>query len=215
MLWRDALHNTNSSRSVLRPQARVLTGVWLTQERLPHVFNAGGFTLCVRARPAASAPAATTAATLPSLTTAPATPTVAASLSNVAALTAVATRDPLPPRTLRLQLELLHLQLLAWTTAKYEAALIDHPTMDTADTLSGTEASFEALLKRFAHSMDYVLQATESLPLAPLLRNAATTALGQVPAFLFLTAITLQAQVGTSCACSAIAVAKVGVACLS
>lgn len=138
------------------------------------MFTAGDFTLCVRARPAASATPA-----LPTATAAPPVP-VATSLANVAAITAVATREPLPSRTLRLQLELLHLQLLAWTTAKYEAALIESPTLDPTDTLSGTQASFEALLKRFATSMDYALQAAETLPLPPLLRNAAATALSQV-----------------------------------
>ena len=141
---------------------------------IPHVFTAEDFTLCVRVRPAAS-----TTPALPTATAAPPVP-VATSLANVAAITAVATREPLPSRTLRLQLELLHLQLLAWTTAKYEAALIESPTLDPTDTLSGTQASFEALLKRFATSMDYALQAAETLPLPPLLRNAAATALSQV-----------------------------------
>jgi hypothetical protein len=128
----------------------------------------------VRARPA-TAPGASRPTTLSS-THAP----VATPLSNVAALCAVATREPLPPRILRLQLELLHLQLLAWTTAKYETALLENPMLDTTDTLAGTAESFELLLKRFETAQEHVLQAVEMLPLPPLLRGAAVSALKQV-----------------------------------
>lgn len=144
---------------------------------MPHVFTAGGFTLCVRVRPA-TAPVAASTPRPTALSSAH--PPVATPLFNVAALSAVATREPLPPRTLRLQLELLHLQLLAWTTAKYETALVENPMLDTTDTLAGTADCFELLLKRFATAQEHVLQAVEMLPLPPLLRGAAIAGLEQV-----------------------------------
>ena len=158
-------------------QARRAPAPSVDAGQIPQVFHAGDLTICLRARPPAAAP--TAASSISTMGAALATP-LASGLSNVAAITAVATRESLPPRTLRLQLELLHLQLLAWTSAKYEAALIESPTLDPTDTLSGTQGSFEALLKRLSQSMDYVLQAAEMLPLPPLLRNAAATALAQV-----------------------------------
>lgn len=81
---------------------------------------------------------------------------------------------------LHVQLELLHLQLLAWTSAKYERVLMHNPALDTSAALAGTEASFEALIKRMDCVMDYVLQAVETLRMRPIVRGAADAALQQV-----------------------------------
>jgi hypothetical protein len=102
------------------------------------------------------------------------------SLANVGAFTAVATSGYTPPRILRLHLELLHLQFLAWTTSKFEAKLMANPTFDPSDTLSGTAASFERLLKRLSTSLEPMLQAVELLSMPPLLRGAAVASLSQV-----------------------------------
>jgi hypothetical protein len=102
------------------------------------------------------------------------------SLANVGAFTAVATRGHTPARILRLHLELLHAQFLAWTTAKFEVKLMENPTLDPSDTLSGTAISFERLLKRLSTSLEPMLQAVEMLPMPPLLRGAAVAGLGQV-----------------------------------
>lgn len=106
------------------------------------------------------------------------------SLSNVAVLTASATRSDLPPAVLHVQLELLHLQLLAWTSGKYERVLMHNPALDTSAALAGTEASFEALVKRMDSVMDYVLQAVETLRMRPIVRGAAEASLRQVTSWI-------------------------------
>lgn len=148
---------------------------------IPHTFTAGELTVCVRARRVRPDPYATP--------TRPGqhprhpyalAPAANRTLGNVAVLTASATRSDLPPAVLHVQLELLHLQLLAWTSAKYERVLMDNPALDTSAALAGTEASFEALVKRMDFAMDYVLQAVETLRMRPIVRGAAEAALQQV-----------------------------------
>lgn len=79
-----------------------------------------------------------------------------------------------------MHLELLQLQLLVWTSGKYERVLVDNPTLDTTAALSGTDASFEGLLERLGNTMDFLLQAVETLRIRPILRGAAEAALRQV-----------------------------------
>lgn len=148
---------------------------------IPHTFTAGELTICVRGRRVRPDPYATPQRPgqhpRHPYTLAPA---AHRTLGNVAVLTASATRSDLPPAVLHVQLELLHLQLLAWTSAKYERVLMDNPALDTSAALAGTEASFEALVKRLDFAMDYVLQAVETLRMRPIVRGAAEAALQQV-----------------------------------
>eukprot|EP00892_Ulva_mutabilis_P009588 jgi/Ulvmu1/7000/UM033_0058.1 len=146
---------------------------------IPHTFTAGELTVCVRARrvrPDPYAPQRPGHHPRHPYTLAPA---AHRSLGNVAVLTASATRSDLPAAVLHVQLELLHLQLLAWTSAKYERVLMHNPAMDTSAALAGTAPSFEALIKRMDFAMDYVLQAVETLRMRPIVRGAADAALQQ------------------------------------
>jgi hypothetical protein len=81
---------------------------------------------------------------------------------------------------LQVHLELLQLQLLVWTSGRYERVLLDNPSLDTSAALAGTDASFEGLLSRLDNCMDFLLQAVETLRIRPILRGAAEAALRQV-----------------------------------
>jgi hypothetical protein len=83
------------------------------------------------------------------------------------------------PTCLQVHLELLQLQLLVWTSGKYERVMVDNPTLDTSAALSGTDASFQGLLSRLDNCMDFLLQAVETLWMRAIVRGAAEASLRQ------------------------------------
>jgi hypothetical protein len=177
---------------------------------MPLAFRAGALTLCMRVRRAPPESPITRGGALSRQPYASDRGSASAArrqqpLRHVAVITACSCLDFLPEAVLQVRsrahvlhacdmhagargtraamqvhLELLHLQLLVWTSDKYERVLVDNPTLDTSAALAGTGASFDGLLQRLDGCMDILLQAVEMLRMRPIIRGAAEASLQQV-----------------------------------